>query len=248
MSLRNSDPERPQRSADRVFGNSPIHVALADDHCNARRNLRLSLESEKDVVVVAVADDPFTAMRQVNDHVPDVLLLDLRTPNGSSVNVIRRLRAQVPDTVIVVMTTEQSPVFARQALDAGATGYVHADDAPSELPDAIRRASYREEYISPRVVAALDGLRRAVERDSLSPRETDVLRLIALGFTSSEISDELHLSRRTVETHRSHVQRKLGLSKRWQLVRYALHHSLIGNSPHSPAHSTSTPRALARYH
>lgn len=243
----NSHPERPQRSADPAFGNSPIHVALADDHCNVRRNLRLSLESEKDVVVVAVADDPFTAMRQVNHQVPDVLLLDLRTPNGSSLNVIRRLRAQVPDTEIVVMTTEQSPVFARQALDAGATGYVHADNAPSELPDAIRRASHRQKYISPRVVAALDGLRRAVDRDSLSPRETDVLRLIALGFTSSEISDELHLSRRTVDTHRSHVQRKLGLSKRWQLVRYALDHSLIGNSPHSPTVSTSAPRALARH-
>ena len=98
-----------------------------------------------------------------------MLLLDLRTPNGSSVNVIRRLRAQVPDTEIVVMTTEQSPVFARQVLDAGATGYVHADDAPRELPDAIRRASHRQEYISPRVVAALEGLRRAVDRDSLTP-------------------------------------------------------------------------------
>jgi two-component system response regulator NreC len=243
----NSDPQRLQRPADRGFRNSPINVAFADDHCNVRRNLRLSLESEKDVVVVTVADDPFMAMRRVDDQVPDVLLLDLRTPNGSSVNVIRRLRAQVPDTEIVVMTTEQSPVFARQVLDAGATGYVHADDAHSELPDAIHRASHRQQYISPRVLAALDGLRRAVDRDSLSPRETDVLRLIALGFTSSEIADELHLSRRTVETHRSQIQRKLGLSKRWHLVRYALDHSLIGNSRQSPLDSTSAPTALARH-
>ena len=244
--MTNSDPERPQRSADRAVGKSPINVVLADDQCNVRRNLRLSLESEKDLVVVAVVDDPFTAMRRVNDQVPDVLLLDLRTPNGSSVSVIRRLRAQVPETQIVVMTTEQSPVFARQALAAGATGYVHADDAHSELPGAIRRASHREEYISPRVVAALDGLRRTVDRDSLSPRETDVLRLVALGFTNSEIADELHLSRRTVETHRSQIQRKLGLSKRWQLVRYALDHSLIGNSRQSAGHSTSASGALAR--
>ena len=243
----NSHPERPQRSADPAFGNSPIHVVLADDHRDVRRNLWLSLESEKDVAVIAVADDPSTAIRQVNHHAPDVLLLDLRTPNGSSVTVIRRLRAQMPDTEIVVMTTEQSPVFARQALDAGATGYVHADDAHSELPDAIRRASHRQEYISPRVAAALDGLRRGVDRDTLSPRETDVLRLIALGFTSLEISDQLHLSRRTVETHRSQIQRKLGLSKRWQLVRYALDHSLIGDSRQSPGHSTSAPKALARY-
>jgi DNA-binding NarL/FixJ family response regulator len=236
---------RSQRSRERAFANPPIRVALANDYHTVRRNLRLALQKDKDVAVVTEADDLVTAIRRVNIHVPDVLLLDLRMPNGSSTELIRRLRSQVPQTRIVVMAPEESPVFARHALDAGAIAYVLTAAADSELPIAIRRASYGEEYVSPRVAAALDGLQRAVDGDGLSPRETDVLRLTALGFTCAEISHELHLSPRTIETHRERIHHKLGLAKRWQLVRYALDHSLIGNS--TAAHpSTSVPVALAR--
>lgn len=206
----------------------PIRVIIADDHTAVRRNLRLLLEGEDGVEVIAEAGDLSTVMRHVPAHVPHVLVLDLRMPNGSSIEAIRRLRSQVPDTEIVVLTMEESPAFAHQALDAGAIGFVLKDQADSELPVAVRRAARGEEFVSPRVAAGLEALRKAVDGDGLSPRETEVLRLIALGHTSAEIAGKLHLSRRTVETHRAHIYRKLGLTTRAQLVRYALGRHLLG--------------------
>jgi two-component system response regulator NreC len=207
---------------------TPIKVVLADDHAAVRRNLRRLLDGEDDVEVIAEAADLSTVIRHVHGHLPHVLVLDLQMPNGSSIEAIRRLRAQVPDTEIVVMTMEASAVFAHQAIDAGAVGLVLKDRADGELPTAVRNAACGEEYISPQVAAGLDALRRAVHGDGLSPRETEVLRLIALGHTSREIASKLHLSRRTVETHRARIHRKLGFRTRADLVRYALGRHLIG--------------------
>lgn len=207
---------------------TPIRVVLADDHAAVRRNLRLLLDGEDDVEVIAEAADLSTVARHVHGHLPHVLVLDLELPNGSSVGTIRQLRAQVPDTEIVVMTMETSAVFARQAIDAGAIGFVLKDRADGELPAAIRRAALGEEYISPQVEAGLEALRRSVRGDGLSPRETEILQLIALGHTSAEIGRKLHLSRRTVETHRANIHRKLGLSTRAELVQFALRRRLIG--------------------
>jgi two-component system, NarL family, response regulator NreC len=208
---------------------SPIKVILADDHATVRRNLRLLLDREDGVEVIAEAADMASVLRHVPAHTPHVLVLDLRLPNGSSVATIRQLRAEVPGTEIVVLTMEESPAFAQQALDAGAVGFVLKDRAESELPEAVRHAARGEEYVSDRVAARLDALRRAVSGDGLSPRETEVLRLIALGHTSAEIAQQLSLSRRTVETHRAHIHRKLGLDTRAELVGYALRSHLIGS-------------------
>lgn len=207
---------------------TPIRVIVADDHAAVRRNLRHLLDGEKGLEVIAEAADLSTVLDCVPARVPHVLVLDLRLSNGSSADTIRRLRAQVPDTEIVVLTMEQSPAFAQQALDAGAIGFVLKDKADTELPVAVRRAARGEEFVSTRVAAGLEALRKAVDGEGLSPRETEVLRLIALGFTSAEIADQLHLSRRTVETHRAHILRKLGFTTRAQLVRYALGSQLIG--------------------
>ncbi len=221
-----------------LAASQPIRVVLADDHHVVRRNLRLLLERERDVEVVAEAGDVFTTVRQVTGHIPHVLLLDLRSPSGSSIELIRRLRAQVPDTEIVVVTMEDSPAFARAAIDLGAIGYVLKDNADGELPLAVRCAARGERFVSPRVAARLDALSRAVDDDGLSPREAEVLRLIALGFTSAEIADALCLSRRTVESHRTQIHRKLGLSKRSELVRHALELHLIG-APTEAAYASS---------
>jgi two-component system, NarL family, response regulator NreC len=210
---------------------SPVRVALADDHHVARRSLRLSLNGEEDVEVIAEAGDLFSALRQVSRHQPHVLVLDLRMPNGSSFEVIRRLRAQAPETEIVVVTMEDSPTFAQRAMELGAVGYVLKENADSELPVAIRCAARGEEYLSPRVATRLGAMPQADAGDPLSSRETDVLRLTALGFTSTEIADQIHLSRRTVESHRVRIHRKLLLTTRAQLVRHALEHGLIGNPP-----------------
>ena len=218
----------PTRSRVPTRSKPPIKVVLADDHAAVRRSLRLLLDGEEDVEVIAEAADLSTAISHVHGHLPHVLVLDLELPNGSSIETIRRLREQVPDTEIVVMTMEISPVFAQQAIDAGAVGFVLKDMADSELPTAVRTAARGEEYISPQVAAGLDALRRSVHGDGLSPRETEVLRLIALGHTSREIASKLHLSRRTVETHRARIHRKLGFRTRAELVSYALGRHLIG--------------------
>src|ERR1700761_9462335 len=172
---------------------SPIRVVLADDHDLVRRSLRLLLESEG-VDVIAESGDLFSAMRHVTDHRPHVLLLDLHMRNGGSVDLIRRVRRTMPETQVVVISMEDSPVFARHALNAGAVGYVLKDSATDELGVAIRRAARGERYVSPPVDARLDALTRGVANDGLSERETEILRLIALGLTSAEISAELHLS------------------------------------------------------
>jgi DNA-binding NarL/FixJ family response regulator len=167
--------------------------------------------------------------RQVHGHVPHVLVLDLQMPNGSSLQTIRHLRDQVPETEVVVLTMEDSPLFAQHALDAGAVGFVLKDHADTELPAAIHEAVVGREFISPRVAAGLEALRQAVSGDGLCPRETEILRLIALGYTNAEIAGRVHLSRRTVETHRAHIHAKLQMTTRAELVRYALTRHLIGD-------------------
>jgi two-component system response regulator NreC len=156
-----------------------------------------------------------------------VLVLDLQMPGGSSIETMRRLRQCAPETEIVVLTMERSPPFARRALDEGAVGFVLKDRADTELPVAGRLAAKGEEYVSPHVAAALEALRRTINGDGLTPRETEVLRLIALGHTSAEIAGKLHGSRRTIETHRARVHRKLGLVTRAELVQFALRRHLI---------------------
>jgi two-component system response regulator NreC len=207
----------------------PIRVVLVDGHARMRRSLRLLLDGEDGIKVIAEADDLSTAVRHVNDHRPHVLVIDLRMPDGSSIEAIRGLREHVPNTEIVVVTMEASPAFAQHALDAGAIGFVLKDTGDAELPEAVRRAARREEYISPRVAAQLSARRRTSAEDGLSRRETEVLRLIALGNSSAEIARELHLSARTVETHRARIRRKLGLATRAELVRHALRRGLIGS-------------------
>ncbi len=205
----------------------PIRVVLADDHALMRRSLRRLLDREEGVEVVAEAGDLTMVLRHVRDRVPHVLVLDLSMPDGSSIETIRRLREEVPSTEIVVLTMEDGPAFAQQALDAGAIGFVLKEFADVELNRAVRAAARGEQYVSPRVTAILESVRRAITGNELTAREAEVLRLIALGHTSAEVGRKLHLSRRTVETHRARLHRKLGLSTRAELVRYALRRGLL---------------------
>jgi two-component system, NarL family, response regulator NreC len=204
-----------------------ITVVLADSHAGVRRSLRRLLDSAEEVNVVGEAIDLASATREVLARLPRVLVLDLRLPNGSSIDTVARLRRQLPRTDVVMLTMDESPLFARDAFNAGAVGFVLKDRADSELVEAVQRAARGEEYVSPRVAAALDRLRRAVGGDELSPREVEVLRLIALGHTSVEIASQLRLSRRTVETNRASILRKLGGRTRADLVQFALRRGLL---------------------
>jgi two-component system response regulator NreC len=139
-----------------------IRVILADDHLLMRRGLRLLLDGEDGVEVIAEAVDLASVVRLVHSHRPHVLVLDLSMPDGSSIETIGKLRERVPATQIVVLTMDDSPVFAQRSLAAGALGFVLKDLADSELPQAVRAAAQGEGYVSPRVAARLDALQRSL--------------------------------------------------------------------------------------
>jgi two-component system response regulator NreC len=205
-------------------------VVIVDDHAVVRRGLRQVLDSEDGFEVVAEAEDLAGARRYVRGHHPDVLVLDLNLPEGLSLPVIPEIRAEHPGTQIVVLTMQNEPAYARQALAAGALGYVLKEAAETELIDAVRRAAAGEPYLNPRLGARLAAEPPPGPPDGLSGREVEVLRMIALGHTNGEIAAELYLSVRTVETHRAHIQQKLRLTARSELVRYALDHGLVETS------------------
>jgi two-component system, NarL family, response regulator NreC len=219
----------PAGTSSPICAASAIRVLLADDHALMRRSLRLLLDGEAGLEVIAEATDLASVERHVQGRQPHVLVLDLNMPGGSSIEAISRLREHSPETQIVVMTMEDSAVFAQRAFASGAIGFVQKDRADYELPEAIRAAARGEEYVSPQVAIRLDALHQALTEDKLSAREVEVLRLIALGHTSVEIAHKLHLSPRTIESHRARIHQKLGLATRAELVRYALRRGLLGS-------------------
>jgi two-component system response regulator NreC len=194
-----------------------IRLVVADDHAVVRSGLRLLLEAEPGLRVKAEAGTVPDAIRMARAHRPDVLIFDLNMPGGSGLAAIPELREQAPMTAIVVLTMQDDPSFARQALQSGALGFVLKEAADDELLGAIRLAA--------RLAAQPD--EPAGAPDDLSDRELEVLRLIALGHTNTEIAGELYLSVRTVESHRAHIQHKTRLSSRAELVRYALAHHVV---------------------
>ena len=203
-----------------------ITVVLADDHAVVRKGLRLLLEAEPGLHVVAEAGTVPDAIRMTKAHRPRVLVLDLNMPGGSSLEAIPDLAAS---TAVVVLTMQNDPSFARQALQTGALGFVLKEAADDELLGAIRLAAEGETYLNPRLGARLAAQpsEPAGPPDDLSERELEILKLIALGHTNAEIAGQLYLSVRTVESHRAHIQQKTRKTSRAELVRYALEHRLV---------------------
>jgi two-component system response regulator NreC len=208
-------------------GPESIRVVIADDHSVVRRGLRDVLEAEGGFEIVAEAGDIAGARRYVRGHHPDVLVLDLNMPEGSSLEAVPDIRAENPETQIVILTMQNEPAYARQALGAGVLGYVLKDAADAELVEAVRRAAAGDTYLNPRLGAKVAAEPPPGPPDGLSEREVEVLRMVALGHTNNEIAKELYLSVRTVETHRAHIQQKLRLGSRSELVHYALEHGLV---------------------
>jgi DNA-binding NarL/FixJ family response regulator len=204
-----------------------IGIVIADDHAVVRRGLKQLLGAEPDLEVLAEAADIDDARRFVRGHHPRVLVLDLNLPGGSSLKHIPAMRQEFPATQIVVLTMQNEPAYAREALGAGALGYVLKEAAETELVEAVRRAAEGDIYLNPRLGARVAAEPPPGPPDGLSEREVEVLRMISLGYTNAEIADQLYLSVRTVETHRAHIQQKLRLGSRAELVRYALDHKLI---------------------
>lgn len=211
------------------MANERVAIVLADDHAVVRSGLRLVLEAEEGFAVVAEAGTTEEAVDAVRRSSPDVLLLDLTMPGRPALAAIPELCAGT-DTRIVVLTMHDDPAYAREALRAGASGYVLKEAADAELVQAVRTVMDGGTYLQPELGARLAQTPESSEQglpDDLTEREAEVLGLLALGHTNQEIAQKLFLSVRTVESHRAHIQQKLRLSSRADLVRYALDHGLV---------------------
>ncbi|HWE08212.1 MAG TPA: response regulator transcription factor [Solirubrobacteraceae bacterium] len=208
---------------------APITIVLAEDHKVVRSGLKLLLEADGRFEVLAEAGEVADTVSAVRRCRPRVLVLDLNMGGESSLDAIPQLRSDAPETQIVVLTMQDSPAFARAAFHAGAVGYVLKEAADGELMSAVELAAEGGTYLNPELGARLasEPAASASRPDNLSPREAEVLKLIALGHTNGEIAATLFLSVRTVESHRAHIQQKIRLTTRAELVAYAREHDLV---------------------
>jgi two-component system response regulator NreC len=212
-----------------------IRLLLADDHAVVRSGLRLLLEAQPDLVIVGEAENGEEAIRRTAELLPDVVLMDIEMPGMNGIEAARRIKAQSPETSVLALTMYEDDQYFFEMLRAGASGYVPKRAAPDELATAIRAVSRGEVFLHPSLAGRLvqDYLqRRDVEEqeptaDDLTPREQEVLTLIAQGLSNAEIADQLVISAKTVDRHRENIMRKLNLHNRVDLVKYALRKGLI---------------------
>lgn len=216
----------------------PIRVLIADDHAVVRSGLSVLLNAQPDFEVVGEAATGEEAVERTTTLVPDVLLLDIAMPGLNGLEAARHIRRRAPEVRIIVLTMHDDEGYLRQFLEIGASGYVLKKAADTELADAIRAVHRGESFVYPSLMPRLidsylgkDSARRPPPgADELSPREEEVLRYVALGYTSQQIADELSIGASTVETHRGRIMEKLGLRGRAQLVRYALAKGLLSGA------------------
>ena len=206
---------------------------VADDHTIVRSSLRMLLDAQPDLEVVAEAADAEEAARKVLAYKPRVIVLDLSMPGGSSLGVIPKMLESSPNTAVVVLTMEDEPRLAREALRVGALGFVLKESADTELVEAVRAGAAGLRFLTPRLGAEIAAAPEspAGPPDHLTEREVEILRLVALGHTNAEISQQLYLSVRTVESHRANIQHKAGRATRAELVAYARERGLLDETP-----------------
>jgi two-component system response regulator NreC len=211
-----------------------IRTVVVDDHAVVRAGLRLVLDAETDIDVVAEAADARQAIFEARAHRPDVILLDVVMPGRSGIEAIPDLLEEAPAAKVLVLSMQDDPAYVREAFGAGASGYVLKEAADAEVVAAVREVANGRRYVHPtlgaRLVAAEAEERAREEEDPLSEREHEILRLLALGHTNQEIASQLYLSVRTVETHRAHIMQKLRISTRAELVRYALERGMLDSA------------------
>jgi two-component system response regulator NreC len=200
----------------------PTTVIIADDHAIVRDGIRLVLEREDgEFQVVGEAADIPTMVREVRELKPDLLTLDLTMPGGSSLGALPQAFIAHPTLAVAILTMREDPEYARQAMRAGARAYVLKEAEPAELLQAFRTAVAGGNYLHPRLGALL-AAENGTEADevALSDRESEVIRLIADGFTNPEIAEQLKVAERTVKTYRARAIEKLGISSRAEITAY----------------------------
>ena len=215
-----------------------LRILIADDHGVLRAGLRALLNAEQDMEVVGEAVDGDEALRLAGALHPDVVLMDINMPGCDGINATRQLLALRSDIRVLILTFHEDNSLLQEAIQAGAAGYILKRAVQSELVDAIKAVARGDMYIHPAMTRALlvnstllpDP--NPVAIDMLTPREIEVLRLLAQGYTNRQIAEQLTLSVRTVESHRANLLDKLNLHSRLELVRYAAQHNLLETEKH----------------
>ena len=205
-----------------------IRVLVTDDHTVLRSGLTALLEQQQDMTPVGEAATADQAVAKARALQPDVILLDVVMPRKSGFDALPELRKAAPEARVIMLSMQTRPSSIRQALNAGAAGYVAKHAPEADLLEAIRRVARGSRYVDPELAGDLVVSDAAALTDPISERERDVLYLLALGYTNQEIAKMLYISVRTVDTHRAHIMRKLNLDTRAELVLYALANGLIG--------------------
>ncbi len=209
-----------------------LNILIVDDHGILRAGLRALLRADPRLEVVGEAEDGESALAVAEHLALDVVLMDMNMPGLNGVETTRRLIAQHPKLKVLIMTFHEDYGMVREAIQAGASGYIIKRAAESELINAIHAAARGELYVHPAMTRALletptVAASKEQPPELLTPREIEVLRLLAQGYTNRQIAEELKVSTRTVETHRANVTGKLDLTSRVELLRYATQHGLI---------------------
>lgn len=207
-----------------------IRVLIADDHGIVRSGLRMLIDRQRDMSVVAEASDGVDALKMTQAEHPDVAVLDVSMPRMTGLQAAREIRAHSPDTRVLLLSMHDDERYFFEGLEAGAAGYVLKRAADTDLIDALRTVAAGRTFLSDDAQATLmhawqEG--RAEPEDPLTPRELEVVKLIAEAFTNRQIADTLQVSEKTVESHRSNLLAKLGMRDRVELVRYAIRRGLV---------------------
>jgi len=214
--------------------NAPIRVLIVDDHPVVRSGIRLLLAQEDDIEPVGEAGTGRDAIFEARSLKPDVVLMDVVMPEQTGLEALPLLLHEHPDMKVLLLSMQDDPRYVREAFAAGAAGYVLKEAADTEVVTAVREVAKGGRYVNPelgaRLVAADAAAEREADEDPLSDREREVLRLLALGHTNQEIAKQLYISVRTAETHRAHIMQKLRLTRRADLVRYAMARGLLDPS------------------
>jgi DNA-binding NarL/FixJ family response regulator len=211
---------------------SPIRVMLADDHNLLRAGVRALLHSVPGVEIVAEASNGREALEGIHQHRPDVLLMDIAMPGMNGLEALARISKEHPDVRVIILSMHATEEYVHQAFKAGASGYLLKDAAAAELDVAVRAVARGETYLTPAVSRhVVEYLRRAgnggSSADLLTPRQREILQLIAEGKTTKEIARVLSISVKTVETHRLQLMERLAIHDVPGLVRYAIRHRLV---------------------
>jgi DNA-binding NarL/FixJ family response regulator len=207
---------------------APIRILIADDHGIVRSGLKLLLDRQPDMEVIAEAEDGVDALEQAVSEHPQLAILDVSMPRMTGLQATHEIKKQAPDINVLILSMHDDERYLFEALRAGASGYVLKRAADHDLLDAVRAAARGEPFLNPAAQQTLirDFLERG-EQPELTPREQEVVKLIAEAHTNREIASILHLSEKTVESHRANVLQKLGMRDRVELVRYAIRHGLV---------------------